>query len=820
MNAFLTSGASHCIDSQMLMRYLSAALMLFLLCPVETRGQESAPLVQKFCLDCHGATKPERGLNLSQLTWNPTTDGNFETWVKVFDHVQAKKMPPADAEQPSDAERTDFLKRLQPSLLAWNQRQQRERGRVSLRRLNRVEYENTLHDLLGVDVPLKQILPEDTPLDGFDTVADGLRLSPLHIEKYLEAADVALEAAIQLQPAPKPVNKKIFFKEQPGIRKNLAEEKSILRELDNGVVLFADASYIVTIKDIHLERAGEYRLKLKGWAFQSEKPVVLAMYGGDYRSGTKRMLAYFDMTPEKPREVEFVTRLEQGTYLYPAPVDVETAPDGKAVWGNGGKEYAGSGLALEWFEIEGPLVDSWPPPQTKKLFGDLPINFIKGQEKNQNSRATVYQVETNDPPADAERLLKAFAERAFRRPLQAGEIAEIVAVVQKELAAGSPFVEAVRVGYRAILTSPEFLHLEAQPGKLDDYALATRLSYFLWSTMPDEELLRLAREQKLSSPAVLREQTERMLADAKSEEFVKNFIGQWLDLRNIEATAPDMRLYPEFDELLKLSMVQESEAFFQELLQHDLSVVNIVDSSFAMLNRRLAQHYEIENIPGEQFRKVELKPEQHRGGVLTQAAVLKVTANGTVTSPVLRGAWVMKRILGEPPPPPPANVSTIEPDTRGATTIREQLAKHRSVESCAGCHKLMDPPGFALENYDVIGSWRERYRSIEKGERPTTKLRGRPIHEYKLGPPVDASGELADGRTFANLSDFKKLLLDRQEQIVRNLAERLLTYGTGASLQFADRDALEKMVQQSATQQHGFRSLIHEVVQSPVFQMK
>jgi hypothetical protein len=786
----------------------------------ETWSQEPPPFIKQFCLDCHGNDAPQRDLNLSKFTWNPQAAGNFDTWVNIYDHVSTQKMPPSDAEQPSDAARTDFLQRLQPSLLEWSRKQQQERGRVSMRRLNRVEYENTLHDLLGIEAPLKHILPEDTPLDGFDTVADGLRLSPLHIEKYLEAADEALNAAIQLTPAPKPINKRVMFKEHAGIRNNLKENKSIIRELENAVVLFADASYIVTIKDVHIERAGKYKIKLSGWAFQSEKPVVLSFYGGDYRSGTKRMLAHFDMPPDKPREVEFVTRLEQGTYLYPAPDDLEAAPNGKSVWSDGAKEYAGSGLALEWFEIEGPLESNWPPPATQRLFADLPITIIKGQEKNQNARATVYQVETKDAPADAERLLTSFATRAFRRPLQSGEIAEIVQIVRDEITAGLPFVEAMRVGYRAILTSPQFLLFEEQPGKLDDFALASRLSYFLWSTMPDETLLQLASEKKLSQPQVLREQTERLLNDTRSQQFVKNFVGQWLDLRNIEATSPDMRLYPEFDELLKLSMVRETEAFFQEMLAHDLCVSNIVDSDFAMLNRRLAQHYGIANVAGESFQKIAIQPEDHRGGVLTQAAVLKVTANGTVTSPVMRGAWVMKRILGEPPPPPPSNVSTIEPDTRGATTIREQLAKHRSIESCAGCHKLIDPAGFALENYDVIGGWRERYRSIDKGDRPTTKLKGRSIHEYKLGPPVDASGELPDGRPFQNLADFKKLLLERQEAIARHVADRLLTYSTGASIQFADRESVAYIVKQASAKNYGWRSLVHEVVQSPVFQRK
>jgi hypothetical protein len=311
-----------------------------------------------------------------------------------------------------------------------------------------------------------------------------------------------------------------------------------------------------------------------------------------------------------------------------------------------------------------------------------------------------------------------------------------------------------------------------------------------------------------------------MLKDRRADAFVANFTGQWLDLRNIDATSPDASLYPEFDEMLKRAMVGETEAFSREVLMNDLSVTSFIHSDFAMLNSRIARHYDIPGVRGEQFQRVSLPADSPRGGVLTQASVLKVTANGTVTSPVLRGAWVMKRLLGDPPPPPPPGVGSVEPDTRGATTIRELLDKHRSSESCMGCHSKMDPPGFALESFDVIGGWRDRYRSKEKGDRPDAKVDNRGVWQYKLALPVDTTGTLPDGRTFTGIRDFKKLLLERPGDVQRCLAEKLLTYATGAGISFADRAVATDIVRKTQSQGGGLRTMIAEVVLSEAFRSK
>jgi hypothetical protein len=389
--------------------------------------------------------------------------------------------------------------------------------------------------------------------------------------------------------------------------------------------------------------------------------------------------------------------------------------------------------------------------------------------------------------------------------------------VRAKLDEKQTFEQAVRVGLSTILVSPEFLFLREKPGALDDFALASRLSYFFWSTMPDDELLALAEEGKLRSPDTLRAQVERLLRSPKASAFTANFVDQWLGLRDIDFTEPSHTLYPEFDDMLKASMIRETRLFFDEVLRDDLSLANFVASDFAMLNGRLARHYGIPGPEGWEFRKVPLPPGTHRGGVLTMGSVLKVTANGTQTSPVMRGAWVLDRILGAPPPPPPPGVPAVEPDIRGATTIRQQLAKHRQIEACASCHVRIDPPGFALESFDVIGGWRDYYRTTGRGKPVTRDGRRMP---YLEGPKVDPSDRMPDGAEFQDIDEFKQLLLRDRDAIARSLARRLVTYATGGPAEALDGEEIEQVVRQAKNQDYGFRTLVHAVVQSRLFREK
>jgi hypothetical protein len=425
---------------------------------------------------------------------------------------------------------------------------------------------------------------------------------------------------------------------------------------------------------------------------------------------------------------------------------------------------------------------------------------------------------STNPKPDAEGLIRAFLPRAFRRPVSEEAQQRLVAKVHARLDQNHSFHDAMMYGFKLILSSPDFLFLmESADAKLDDFALAERLSYFLWSTAPDDELIALAAKNELHQPAVLRTQVERLLNAPHAKRFTENFAGQWLDLRKIDFTIPDPQLYSDFDYLLLWAMPLETKLFFEEVLKNDLSLLNFTESDWTMLNERLAKQYGIPGVMGNDFRKVNLPPGSHRGGVMTHASVLKVTADGTRTSPVLRGKWVLERILGKPPAPPPPDVSAIEPDIRGATTIRQQLDKHRHTPACASCHDHIDPPGFALESYDPIGNYREFYRATERRReypQPLLPTNGRGAYR---GLDVEQGGVTPEGKAFKTTEDYKKLLLEDKDQLARSLAQKLIVYSTGAEIQFADREVVEQIVAKVRAKNYGLRTLVHEVVQSRMF---
>jgi hypothetical protein len=656
------------------------------------------------------------------------------------------------------------------------------------------------------------------------------------MERYLEAADAALDAAMPRGRRFEPKTERFTYLDDEGLLKTLGG-KSVLARPD-GVVMFSDGYMPTQLKKFRAMTDGFYRVRASVYTYQpGETPLIMVALGGDVITGRgeTHTIGYFDAPTDQPKVVEFTDRLARGHTFKLMPFRMPK-PDYQ-IRQTGAENYKGPGLLVQWVEVEGPLATVWPPERHRRLFGDLPIEPVDETDAKNIERANkepskaeyLYrlikqEVRSPQPAADADRFLRAFIPKAFRRPVAEEEMTPFLALVKGRLEQGYSFEQAMRVGYKAVLTSPEFLYLREKPGRLDDYALAARLSYFLWSSMPDEELLAAAQQGKLRQPAVLRAQTERLLASPKAKAFTTNFLGQWLDLRQIDFTTPDKKLYPEFDELLKTSMIRETQLFFEEILRHDLPVQNFIHSDFTILNSRLAEHYEIPGVTGQEFRKVSLPKESRRGGLLGQGAILKVTANGTTTSPVMRGKWILDRVMGVPPAPPPKNIAAVEPDIRGTKTIREQLDKHRDVESCATCHTKIDPPGFALENYDVIGGWRERYRIVpEKGQRAdyiTLKAPSPFPLRVALGPAVDASYTMATGEKFRDVDEFKALLLRDKELMARCLAGKLLTYGTGAGVQFADRRVVADIVARSKTKNYGLRSLIHEVVQSSSFQSK
>jgi Protein of unknown function (DUF1592)/Protein of unknown function (DUF1588)/Protein of unknown function (DUF1585) len=388
------------------------------------------------------------------------------------------------------------------------------------------------------------------------------------------------------------------------------------------------------------------------------------------------------------------------------------------------------------------------------------------------------------------------------------------------LNAGHSFQESMIAGYTAALCSPSFVCLEESTGKLNGAEVATRLSLFLANTTPSQSLRGVANNDSLLRPDVLRRETHRLFQDPRFKRFADAFLAYWLDLRRINDTSPDEQLYPDYylDDSLVDSALMETQMFFEELVRENLPVRTLVDADFTFVNERLAKHYGLEHFEGSLLRRVQLPPTSPRGGLLTQASVLKVTANGTTTSPVLRGVWINERILGRKIPLPPKSVPAIEPDTRGATTIRQQLELHRADESCAGCHAKIDPIGFALESFDVAGGWRDHYRSLgETGDAYAGFGKNGQPFTFRKGPTVDASGSLESGETFRDIFELKKLLLKEERAIARNLLNQLLIYATGASPRFSDRVEVEQILDRLAPAHFPIRSVIEEVVYSPLF---
>jgi mono/diheme cytochrome c family protein len=514
------------------------------------------------------------------------------------------------------------------------------------------------------------------------------------------------------------------------------------------------------------------------------------------------------------------------------------------------------GYAVQWLEVTGPLKDPAATRGYELLFGDLPMRRLEPGSKGgvpleqvapynpppiggpaggpfggggpgafgRSPFVTVtVEVMSNAPYVDAERLLRNFMRAVYRKPVDEADVQRFLGLFERELKLGSGFARSMLTAYTGVLASPAFVFVEERPGKLDDWALATRLALFLWNSTPDAALRARAEEGELRRPEVLRAETKRLLDDPKSRRFVDAFTDYWLDLRKIDDTSPSAILYNDYelDDPLKLAALEETQLFFAELLRANLPARNVIASDFTYLNERLATHYGISGVAGAEMRRVTLPRASERGGLMTMASVLKVTANGTTTSPVLRGHWITERILGVETRPPPPNVKAVEPDIRGAVTIRQQLAMHRDNPSCASCHVKMDPPGFALESFDVMGARRDRYRAVAENVRPVAGygMDGQAF-AFHFGPPVDSAGELPDGRTFHDVKEFKRLLLSDEAAVARNLAKQLIVFATGAPVRFSDRDELERILQRASKRRYGVRTLVEEIVSSELFQTK
>ncbi len=827
--------------------------------------------IEAHCANCHDDLNFEAKLDLTALKVDGASAKNLATWIKVYDRTAAGEMPPKEKPRPDASALQEFLRALGPAIADAEQVTVAAAGRAVARRLNRYEFENSLKDLLHLPtLGLRSMLPEDPMLHGYNRVGEALDISHVQVARYLEAAELGLREAVATQVAPPPQTTRRHYTWQqrqfvkrvgPDLRRThpvvgyevqydlvdrrrpnggpqrtpapdlAAASRPERREQEAVVKVMStyEPNYI-RWEQFTAPVTGRYRLKFSGYtvwmapdfrsASRGRRTEPISIYA--WTPKRQRWLGAFDFGPDvTEREIE--VWLRQGETILPdatrlvrsRPPDFKNPllePDGMP------------GVAYQWMEATGPLLESWPPAGHQLLFGDLPMSSPRKVDpsKDRDAPPATVRVTPRDEASDVPRLMRGFVTRAYRRPVEPGEVERFVAIVQRARGMGYEFTDAMLAGYAAVLASPGFLYQQARPGALTDAAVAERLASFLWNSPPDDRLRELAAAGRLKNAAVLRGEVDRMLADPRVDRFVEAFLDYWLDLRKMQDASADANLYPEYalDDYLVESMAQEPQHFFRDLLKHDRPARSVVASDFVIVNERLARLYDLPGVLGTEFRRVDLPSGSVRGGLMTQAAVLKVTANGTTTSPVLRGIWINERIRGIHTPPPPAGVPAVESDTRGATTIREQLARHSSEAACFGCHQQIDPPGFALEGFDVMGRWRDRYRSLGAGDPVTGVGYHGQEFEFKLAQLVDPSGRLPDGRTFTDVRELKRLLLQDERQLARNLAHQLIVYATGAPMRFSDRERVEALLTRAASSGYGVRTLIHELVVDDLFLRK
>ena len=775
-------------------------------------------LFQSSCIECH-ETSTDTPLDLTMLKRDLADAETFRQWVRIYDRVQRGEMPPPTAPQLEKTIRTPALTQLKAELTQAGTQRQQTVGRVPSRRLSRLEYEHTLHDLLGIGGDLARYLPPENSSDTFDTVAAKQEMSSVHVRGLLKVADLAIEEAVQLGPRPRMQPRELDYFNSPYIQmwvdRPVRRGGGTVFKTERDVVTFRGLNYVLRsdANGYRIPLAGQYRITVKAAAYQPYSSITLSLKRQNDTQGESELFAAWDLVGDRYREVSVTKYLRPDDYFYVSADELDPAPDGRVIYNSQpASKYRGEGIRIRRVIVEGPLENNWPPARTRQLFGDM-----KWEAKGKREHVRYVPLLSDSPKEHTRSIVTTLARRAFRRDVDEQEIDRLVALAEPGFASERSFVECVRIPLRSILVSPEVLFLTGDAGALDDRDLASRLSYFLWRSIPDEELNQLTDQSQLTNSKTLAAQVDRLLDDPKSDRFVREFVDQWLGLDRIDATTPDPYLYPEYDDVLRRAMLAETREFIAYLIDEDLPVVNLVDSDFTFLNRRLAEHYGIEGVNGEQMRKVVLPPNSVRGGLLSQASIAKVTANGTVTSPVRRGNFVLTKLLGQPPSPPPPGVGAIEPDTRGATTIREMLDKHQSVPSCAVCHHRIDPPGFALECFDPVGHFRQRYRN-SKGVQRTASVGLRFRHkDYELGLPVDSSGEMEDGFHFENFQQYRMHLRSSEKQVARNLLSKLIAFATGAEVQFADRDEVERILQLTQDDGYPLRSLIHHVVASRMF---
>lgn len=736
-----------------------------------TLAKDIRPLLQKYCWDCHGDGETDGDLALDAFSDEASMLAKRKVWEGVQFHIENWMMPPEEKKkQPTPAEREKMAQFISAVLNPYDPNNP-DPGRVTLRRLNRVEYDNTVRDLLGVTIRPANEFPEDDSGYGFDTIGDVLTLPPILMERYLSAADRVLEDATP--KAPPPSVKQTYGPERLRSKRDVGRaEKGAFSLFSEGL---AGVEYDFPITGVYVFRA-------KVWAAQAGPERARA----EMRSGEVMILKSTEVsgTPERPQMLEGRAEISEGRHRVGVGF-LNDFYDDKA----SDPARRDRNLFITQFEIEGPLtsnVQQAKSDMAQKIFGA----GAGGQTE-----------------ATARAVLQTFANRAFRRTALPAEVERLLSIFRLAQKSGENYTESLKMAMKAVLVSPHFLYrIEWQPEPenparivdINEFSLASRLSYFLWSSMPDDELLSLAFRNELRKS--LTTQVKRMLRDPKARALPQNFAGQWLETRTLDVVQPDQKRF-RFPMPLREAMKRETEEFFWNVMQENRSVMDFVNGSYSFLNERLAQHYGIPGVAGDHFRKVELPAESMRRGVLTHGSVLTITSDPTRTSPVKRGKWVIENILGIASPPPPPNVPPLDDDKKGPPTgtVRQRLEQHRTNPVCASCHSLLDPVGFGLESFDAIGA----FRSSE------------------LGKPIDSSGVFTTGQKFSNSLELSNIITkEKEDHFLRCLTKKLLTYALGRGLEAYDRPAIDGIVARIKKENRTFESLILGVVESVPFQKR
>jgi hypothetical protein len=787
---------------------------------VDSFQKKALPVLAARCGDCHGETEQNAQVNFTAARTPEQLAADADLWFRMLEQVESGNMPPEEADPLTADERQVLIDWVRGSLATELAAVRRREGRSHLRRLSRQEYANTVLDILGIRPAVNRNLPPDGRVDGYDRISSALPFSAAGTEGFIKTAEDTINTLLD---APKTADPKTGGTIRLVARPSEQSTGHLLELPDSTVVSFNSDTHSGPLarKDGQhgtVRVPGVHKLRLSVYGYQTDKPLPFGIYAGHTGAYPQlvSLVGTLSAPPGKPTVLETEVYFRTGPNndvavisdhfrLVPLGIGVQVPKNQDA------SKCTGPGLAVQWVDVIEPEL---PLPGYRFLMADCPEPIRLALEGRGSG-----PVDREELRLALEKTVRRVGGRFYRRDLTDAEVNGLVQAFLERLDKGErPRALFVDLIVR-LMTAPDSLAIIEQPGRLSDTALAARLSYFLWSSTPDDELLALAREGKLGDPQTLRGQTERLLKSPKAERFVKDFTDQWLGLWGMDNTTPDREVYPEYDDLLKISSTMETQATFRRMLTENLSVVDFVAPKWALVNERLARHYGLPECVGLDLKLVNLPADTPFGGVWTQSATMKVTANGTLTSPIKRGVWVAERLLGIKIPPPPPAAGSVTPDIRGAKTLREQIALHSSKGSCQACHAKFDGYGFALESFDVTGAHRTAYRRPNP-EVIKLKPAERTAPTWETGLAVDCSGATPDGKTFGGIDELRRMVAANPAQLARGIVRHLLTYATGEPATALDDPAITAIVQEGAKDNYGVRTLVHGVVQSELFRSK